>query len=55
MVLFGNFNDDWGLGLRLNIPHLGPLRLDYGVPITHDKYNGGGGQFQFGAGYTRQF
>ena len=51
----GNFDDNWGVGLRLNIPHLGPLRLDYGVPITHDKYNGGGGQFQFGAGYTRQF
>jgi outer membrane protein insertion porin family len=34
---------------------MGPLRLDYGVPITHDKYNGGSGQFQFGAGYTRQF
>ena len=51
----GNFNDDWGLGFRLNIPHLGPLRLDYGIPITHDKHNGGGGQFQFGAGYTREF
>jgi outer membrane protein insertion porin family len=51
----GNFDDDWGLGLRLNIPHMGPLRLDYGVPITHDKYNGGGGQFQFSAGYTREF
>ena len=51
----GNFNDDWGLGFRLNIPHLGPLRLDYGIPITHDKYNSGGGQFQFGAGYTREF
>ena len=49
----GNFDDDVGLGLRLNIPHMGPLRLDYGVPITHDKYNGGSGQFQFSAGYTR--
>jgi outer membrane protein insertion porin family len=51
----GVFDDDVGLGLRINIPHMGPLRLDYGVPITHDKYNGGSGQFQFGAGYTRQF
>ena len=51
----GNFDDDWGLGLRLNIPHLGPLRLDYGIPITHDKYNSGGGKFQFGAGYSRPF
>jgi outer membrane protein insertion porin family len=51
----GNFDDDFGVGLRLNIPHMGPLRLDYGIPITHDQYNGGSGQFQFSAGYTRQF
>jgi len=51
----GNFNDDYGLGLRLDIPHLGPLRLDYGIPITHDQYNGAGGQFQFTVGYTRGF
>jgi outer membrane protein insertion porin family len=51
----GNFNDDVGIGLRLNIPHMGPLRLDYAIPITHDQWNGGSGQFQFGAGYTRQF
>jgi outer membrane protein insertion porin family len=51
----GNFDDDYGLGLRLDIPHLGPLRLDYGIPITHDQYNGASGKFQFGAGYTRQF
>ena len=51
----GNFDDNWGLGLRLNIPHLGPLRLDYGVPIHHDQYNGTSGQFQFGVGYTRDF
>jgi len=31
-----NFNDNWGLGLRLNLP-IGPLRLDYGIPITNDK------------------
>jgi outer membrane protein insertion porin family len=51
----GLYDDDVGLGLRINIPHLGPLRLDYAVPINHDQYNGGSGQFQFGAGYTRQF
>jgi outer membrane protein insertion porin family len=51
----GDFDDDVGLGLRLNIPHMGPLRLDYGYPITHDRYNGGSGQFQFSAGYTRPF
>jgi outer membrane protein insertion porin family len=50
-----NYSDDWGMGIRLNIPHLGPLRLDYGIPLQHDKYNGSGGQFQFGVGYTREF
>ncbi len=50
-----DYSDNWGLGLRLNIPHLGPLRLDYGVPIHHDKFNGTSGQFQFGVGYTRGF
>ena len=49
------YSDNWGLGMRLNIPHLGPLRLDYGIPLTHDNYNSGSGQFQFGVGYTRQF
>ncbi len=50
-----SYNDNWGLGMRLNIPHLGPLRLDYGIPISHDIYNGSSGQFQFGVGYTREF
>jgi outer membrane protein insertion porin family len=50
-----DYDDDYGLGLRLNIPHLGPLRLDYGIPITHDKFNGNSGQFQFGVGYERPF
>ena len=50
-----DYDDDVGAGIRLNIPHLGPLRLDYGIPITHDKYNGSGGQFQFGVGYERPF
>ena len=49
------YSDNWGVGMRLNIPHLGPLRLDYGIPITHDSYNSSSGQFQFGVGYTRQF
>jgi len=50
-----SYSDNWGLGMRLNIPHLGPLRLDYGIPITHDNYNSGSGQFQFGVGYSRPF
>ena len=49
-----NFDDNWGLGLRLNLP-IGPLRLDYGIPIHHDQFNGSSGRFQFGVGYTREF
>jgi len=48
-------DDDVGIGLRLNIPHLGPLRLDYGIPISYDKFNSSSGQFQFGVGWSRPF
>lgn len=51
----GNFDDDAGVGIRINIPQIGPLRLDYGIPITHDRYNGSSGQFQFSAGYQHPF
>jgi outer membrane protein insertion porin family len=48
------FNDNWGVGIRLNLP-IGPMRFDFGVPITHDAYNKSSGKFQFGVGYTRDF
>jgi outer membrane protein insertion porin family len=48
------YDNNWGVGLRLNLP-IGPIRLDYGVPIIHDQYNSANGQFQFGVGYTRGF
>jgi len=51
----GNFDDNWGLGLHINIPKLGPLRLEYGIPIHHDQYNGKSGRFQFGVGWQRPF
>jgi outer membrane protein insertion porin family len=51
----GNFDDNWGLGLHINIPKLGPLRLEYGIPINHDQYNGRSGRFQFGVGWQRPF
>jgi len=49
-----NFDDNWGLGLRLNLP-IGPLLLYYGIPLHHDIYNSGSGQFQFGVSYERPF
>ena len=51
---FKNYSDNWGIGLRLNLP-IGPIRLDYGIPIHHDKFNSSNGQFQFGVGYSREF
>jgi outer membrane protein insertion porin family len=53
-VDFSQFSSDWGFGLRLNIPQMGPLRLDYGIPIKHPD-NSGSGRFQFSVGYTRPF
>ncbi len=51
----GSLNDDYGVGFLLNIPHLGPLELYYGIPIHHDQFNGGSGKIQFGFGYHREF
>jgi outer membrane protein insertion porin family len=53
------YSDNWGFGIRLNLPIGGgsgtPLRLDYGIPIHHDKFNGGSGRFQFSVGFDRPF
>ena len=53
----GFYSDDVGLGLRIILPIGGgtPLRLDYGVPITHDSTVGSSGHFQFGFGFTHPF
>jgi outer membrane protein insertion porin family len=48
------YSDDYGVGVRLNIPRLGPLRLDYGIPLHHVD-NGGNGRFQFSVGFTRDY
>ncbi|MEW5819054.1 MAG: BamA/TamA family outer membrane protein [Cyanobacteriota bacterium] len=40
-----------GAGLRLNIPGLGPIRIDYGFPLTKvGKYGEKKGRFNFGFG-----
>jgi outer membrane protein insertion porin family len=51
---FKDYLDNWGVGVRLNIPRLGPLRLDYGIPITHPGANGSG-KFQFSVGWNRDY
>ena len=52
---FSDYNDNWGIGLRLDIPMLGPMRLDYAFPISTSSHNDGGGQFNFTFGYTQAF
>lgn len=45
-----NYNSDFGFGLRLDLP-IGPVRIDYGIPITTDRWNDSSGQFNFNIGY----
>lgn len=40
---------DFGFGLRLDLP-IGPLRVDYGIPLQRDGRSGGG-HFNFNVGY----
>ena len=49
------YQDNVGAGFRINIPNLGPLRLDYGMPITTDIHQNKSGRFNFDVGFTRDF
>lgn len=51
---FTEYADNWGLGVRLNLP-IGLLRLDYGIPIHNSSGKAGSGRFQFSAGGSRDF
>ena len=44
-----NYNDNFGIGLRLFVAGA-PLRLDFGIPLTADKFNKKGNQFNFSFG-----
>jgi outer membrane protein insertion porin family len=48
--LGGRLASDVGLGLRLDLP-VGPLRLDYGIPVQTGGNKGGAGKFNFNVGY----
>jgi outer membrane protein insertion porin family len=38
----GGVNSDYGIGLRLDLPIFGPLKLDLGIPLQGDKFNDDG-------------
>jgi outer membrane protein insertion porin family len=47
-----NYTDDWGIGLRLDLPGF-PLNLDYAWPIHYDpQFLEGNGRFNFLIGHT---
>jgi outer membrane protein insertion porin family len=46
----GQLASDVGLGLRLDLP-IGPVRLDYGLPIQNPHNTSKTGQFNFSIGY----
>ncbi|RYD37185.1 MAG: outer membrane protein assembly factor BamA [Verrucomicrobiaceae bacterium] len=46
-----DYNADVGFGIRVAIPHIGPIKLDYGIPVTTDEHNDGSGKFNFSMDY----
>ncbi|MDG2123763.1 MAG: BamA/TamA family outer membrane protein [Verrucomicrobiales bacterium] len=47
----GDINSNVGIGLRLYMP-IGPIRLDFGIPMDTDEQNDGSGKFNFNIGYS---
>ncbi len=47
---FSNVASDVGIGVRLDLP-IGPVRIDYGIPVQNAYETGNGGRFNFNIGY----
>lgn len=47
----GGLNGDMGIGARIELP-IGPIRVDWGYPVSSDSWNHSNGQFNFNVGYT---
>ena len=45
-----NLASDAGIGLRLDLP-IGPIRLDYGIPVQKGDATSNSGHFNFNVGY----
>jgi outer membrane protein insertion porin family len=48
-ISYNNIASDFGFGIRLDLP-IGPLRLDYGIPVQKAGTTGSG-KFNFSVGY----
>jgi outer membrane protein insertion porin family len=48
----GLINSNFGLGLRLYFLPVGPVTLDFGIPMSSDEFNDSGGKFQFSIGFN---
>lgn len=46
-----DYNADIGLGVRVILPVIGPVKIDYGIPVTTDEFNDDGGKFNFSVDY----
>ena len=47
----GGMNSNFGVGLLIELPAIGPVRIDYGIPLQSDKENDSTGKVQFNVGY----
>ncbi|MEM6910867.1 MAG: outer membrane protein assembly factor BamA [Verrucomicrobiota bacterium] len=47
----GDYNSNYGIGLRLQLPFFGPVSLNYGIPIEADEFNDSDGRFSFAFGF----
>ncbi len=45
-----NVNSDVGIGVRLDLP-IGPVRIDYAIPLQKDEFSSSSGKFNFNIGY----
>ena len=48
---FGEFNYSVGVGIGVNVPMLGPVRVDYGYPLNPDKNQSDSGRLHMSTGF----
>ena len=48
---FGDFNYSVGIGIGVNVPMLGPVRVDYGYPLNPKKHQSDSGRLHMSTGF----